>query len=412
MSLHRIATAILAVTALTGLSFAGISQVQAESSSAGSATDFYQLPAQLPSANGALIRQEASAYYLDPFKTTSADADVTRVMYKSTNSLGQPMAVTGTVLVPRSQWVGAGSRPLISLAAGTQGQGDQCAPSKQLAMGTEYEGALLAGLLLRGYAVAVTDYEGLGTNGTHTYLSRASQGHAVLDAARAALRLGVSGLNSNTRIGIVGYSQGGGAAASAAELAASYGSELKVMGTYAGAVPADLQSVASNIDGTLYSGLLLYAANGFLAERGIDPARYFNQVGLQTLQDASQECLFSTLASKAFMDTTTITRSGQTFSQMTQSGELKTILDEQKIGVNGAPQAPILIGQSLYDDVVPEPQARALAKRWCDAGVTVQYSTTSIPTHIGGYIGLLPELFSFLEGRVAGLQPPKNCGSF
>ncbi len=37
-----------------------------------------------------------------------------------------------------------------------------------------------------------------------------------------------------------GYSQGGGAAASAAELASSYAPDLNVVGTYAGAPPADL----------------------------------------------------------------------------------------------------------------------------------------------------------------------------
>ncbi|NYE96174.1 pimeloyl-ACP methyl ester carboxylesterase [Psychromicrobium silvestre] len=426
MPLRRIASVTLTGLALAGLLSLGSAPAQATTTqaaatqattaqSAGAAvaqsTDFYQLPSEYPATDGALIRQEPSAYYLDPLKLIGSNAQVTRIMYKSTNSQGRPMAVTGTVLVPKTAWLGKGTRPLISLAAGTQGQGDQCAPSKLMTMGSEYEGILLKGLLLRGYAVTITDYEGLGTSDMHTYLSRLSQGHAVLDAARAALSLGIPGINQSTRVGIAGYSQGGGAAASAAELASSYAPELNLMGTYAGAVPADLQSVASNIDGSLYTGFLLYAANGLLASEGIDPSSYFNAQGLQSLQTAAQQCIFATLPSTAFLSTAKLTLSGQKFSALTTSGTFKEILNRQKLGVAGAPKAPVLVGQSLFDDVVPAAQAKALAKRWCAAGSTVQYATTLLPTHVGGYAGLLPDLFAFMEARVAGLPASSNCRS-
>ncbi len=151
---------------------------------------FYTAPASLPANNGDLVRTEPSAFYVGPLKTIRAQASVQRVMYRSVNSSGAPIAVTGTVLVPDAAWTGSGPRPLVSYAAGTQGQGDQCAPSRAMATGEEYEGIFIAGLLARGYSVAVTDYEGLGTAGSHTYMARESQAHAVLDAARAAQRLG------------------------------------------------------------------------------------------------------------------------------------------------------------------------------------------------------------------------------
>jgi pimeloyl-ACP methyl ester carboxylesterase len=111
--------------------------------------------------------------------------------------------------------------------------------------GLEYESLFIKGLIERGYAVALTDYQGLGTAGVHTYMNRVAQGRAVLDAVRAAQRLSGSGLSSLNPVGLVGYSQGGGASAAAAELAASYAPELKVKGAVAGAVPADLGAVAT-----------------------------------------------------------------------------------------------------------------------------------------------------------------------
>lgn len=142
-----------------------------------------------------------------------------------------------------------GKRPLVTFAVGTRGLGDTCAPSKTLANGTNYEAAIINSFLSRGWAVVVTDYQGLGTPGAHTYVVGRREGRSVLDAARAAQRLAGSGLDATTPVGVYGYSQGGGAAAWAAELAASYAPELDLKGVVEGGVPADLPAVASGLDG-------------------------------------------------------------------------------------------------------------------------------------------------------------------
>jgi hypothetical protein len=113
-----------------------------------------------------------------------------QVLYRSTDALGEPMAVSGTVLVPTAPWAGPGSRPLVSYAVGTRSLGDDSAPSYTLSQGAEYEGLFVKGLLDQGWAVAVSDYQGLGTPGLHTYLVGPAQGHAVLDMARRCGRLG------------------------------------------------------------------------------------------------------------------------------------------------------------------------------------------------------------------------------
>jgi triacylglycerol lipase len=45
----------------------------------------------------------------------------TRIMYRSTDARGNPMAVTGTCFEPYNDWPGQGPRPLIVYGPGTQG---------------------------------------------------------------------------------------------------------------------------------------------------------------------------------------------------------------------------------------------------------------------------------------------------
>ena len=86
----------------------------------------------------------------------------------------------------------------------------------------------------------------------------------MLDAARAAKKLPGTSLDPDGPIAFWGYSQGGGAAASAAELAPSYAPELKVVGTYAGAPPADLKELFPYADGSVLVGAVGYALNSVI----------------------------------------------------------------------------------------------------------------------------------------------------
>jgi triacylglycerol lipase len=52
-----------------------------------------------------------------------------------------------------------------------------------------YEEPFVATMAARGFAIVMTDYEGLGTPGMHTYANRIAEGNAMLDAARAAKNL-------------------------------------------------------------------------------------------------------------------------------------------------------------------------------------------------------------------------------
>jgi hypothetical protein len=93
--------------------------------------DFYDVAAPgLSGAPGDVVRSEAVAVGLP--------AQATRIMYRSSDTHGAGKLVTGMYLNPVLPWPGPGARPLVVVAPGTQGQGDQCAPSKSFAVPTHY----------------------------------------------------------------------------------------------------------------------------------------------------------------------------------------------------------------------------------------------------------------------------------
>jgi pimeloyl-ACP methyl ester carboxylesterase len=180
--------------------------------------------------------------------------------------------VSGVLTVPKGK-APKGGWPVVTYANGTTGIADICAPSRDSASSPShgliaYTYPLLQRWLKAGYAVVRTDYEGLGTPGLHPFLVGSSEGHAVLDAVRAARKLDK---RIGRRTAIAGHSQGGQAALWAASLAPKWTPELKVRGTLALAPVSHLAEQASLLRSlTSPSPLSGFAA---MILRGIDSAQ-------------------------------------------------------------------------------------------------------------------------------------------
>ncbi|QFZ22205.1 lipase family protein [Saccharothrix syringae] len=360
-------------------------------------------------APGDVLRSAPSDFFLDPLRLLRAPATAHLVLYRSTDAHGRPVDVSGTVLTPRAAWRGPGPRPLVGYAPGTQGVADECAPSRQLAMGGEYEGPFIAGLLARGYGVVVTDYEGLGTPGVHTYVNRAAEGYAVLDAVRAAQRLPAADLPDDGPVAIAGYSQGGGASAAAVELYREYAPELDLKGAYAGAVPADLGVVARNLDGHYAAGFLGYALLGLdAAYPELDVPAVLNDAGRRLLAEVGRQCTAEAVVAHAFRRSTDLTADGRPLAAYLTEEPYASRVEEQRIGVR-TPGAPVLVVHSALDDIVPYGQGAAMVRQWCARGATVEFSTSLAPTHVGGAVAAYPEAFLWLESRFAGRPARSTC---
>ena len=233
----------------------------------------------------------------------AAPANVWNVLYKSTNANQQAIAVSGTVLVPTAPWTGDGPRPIVAYATGTQGWGDQCAPSSEMAVGDYDEDFAVQNLLDQGWAVAVTDYPGLGTPGNELYAVNSAEGYAVLDVLKATLNLAPAGLSPDAPVAIEGYSQGGGAAAFAAQEAPTYAKSLGLVGVAMGGTPANLQAVATNLNGGAFFAFLGGAAIGFdAAYPQLHFGQYLTSAGKEAFKSLSGMCQEQGLATYAAQD--------------------------------------------------------------------------------------------------------------
>lgn len=368
---------------------------------------FYEPPASIPAEPGTVIREEPATYALDPLDLSAALYTSKRVMYASTDREGNDIAVTGIVIAPKSRYVGVSKRPVIAYAPGTQGMADRCAPTRFFSDSFEYEALFIQGLLARGYTVAMTDYQGLGTPGTHTYMNRQVQGQAVLDMARAAQRLPGSGVDASSPVGLVGYSQGGGAAASAAELSSSYAPELKVKGTVAGAVPADLGAVGENLDGGLFAAFGIFATVGLSAGYHIDPDPYLNAKGQETIRQIEGSCV-SDLFSFSGLRSSTLTQDGRPLTELMDDEPFRSVLADNRIGER-KPSAPVLLSHSVLDDTIPFAVGKQLARDWCAKGTNVRWSPNAAPLHVGGMVPNTAEALPWLSARFAGVPQWSNC---
>jgi pimeloyl-ACP methyl ester carboxylesterase len=324
-----------------------------------------------------------------------------KVLYLSEDTHGNPIAVSGIILVPL--FGNPATVPIVGFAPGTQGLGDGCAPSKTIQSGTEYDQVYINGLINRGFAVAVTDYEGLGTPGNHTYIIGRSEGHAVNDVVRAAIRLPATKLSATAKVAFTGYSQGGGGAAWAAELQPTYAPELNLVGVAAGGIPADLLAVSQQLDGGLGFGFLIASAVGLdTAYPELDLASYLNPTGAAAISGLETECVVDMLLKYA----------GHQLSEYVTSNPLDNPLwiariNEQKLGLS-PPKVPMFQWHSSSDEIVGFPQADALHKTYCAAGVKLSWNVY-VGEHVTGLPLGTPTAEQWIADRFAGKTATSNC---
>ena len=173
------------------------------------------------------------------------------VLYRSTSVSGKPIAVSGTIHLPKGK-APKGGWPVVSWAHATSGIGDQCAPSRNPGEGAihayhVYIESLLDRWLAAGFAIVRTDYEGLGTKGVHPYLVGTSEARGVLDIVRAARQYSS---RVGTRLAVAGHSQGGHATVFANAIARKWTPELSLRGTVAFAPFAKGDEVFAALSGS------------------------------------------------------------------------------------------------------------------------------------------------------------------
>jgi pimeloyl-ACP methyl ester carboxylesterase len=366
------------------------------------AEDFYDPPSPLPTGQpGDLIRTERIDAYLVPGLRLRARA--WRILYQSTTATGEPTAVSGTVLLPRGK---TRVRSLVGYAIGTHGIGDAAAPSRLLPRGYEWEAGMMAMALARGWALAITDYQGLGTPGDHTYMVGRALGPNVLDAMRAARALAPDELPEDGPAAIIGYSEGGAAAAWAAQLQPTYAPDVSLSAVVAGAAAADVEVAGPSLDGTFFSFFMAYGGIGYAAAYPeLDLDSYLTPMARARI-GALRE---STIVQAMLFGPRYMHASDLTDPNVLEMPEWRARLRENRLGTI-APDTPVLLHHARRDQIVSFKQSVALRDDWEKLGADVRlYVTRGGVDHISGAVAGTPVALDWLArrlGRGARTQPP------
>ena len=364
---------------------------------AGDVDLFYDTADLVPGTPGTVLRTASAPYAPAPSgpdgRQFAVPDRVRKIMYSTTDTAGRPVAVSGYTVEPTVPWTGPGERPTVVVGRGTVGQGDQCAPSRNWPLDIQpdpldsgrtvaLEGAYDWAFASQGVRVVVTDYVGMGTPGMHTYMNRAEQAHAMIDAARAARTLVEDRGGTFGPVGFYGHSQGGGASTAAVEVVADYAPDLDVAGAYASAPPADLEEVQRTIDGSNLVGAIGFTINGLNARYPSLAAEldtHLSGHGREVLDDLAGMCTDEIGDTYGYQTTDRWTADGRRLDDLL--GEIPEgvrAMEEQRIGT-GTPAAPTMVVSGRHDKTVDYTQARELAATWCTAGAPVVYRDDVLP---------------------------------
>jgi alpha-beta hydrolase superfamily lysophospholipase len=353
---------------------------------------FYNPPDPLPeAAPGKLI-------WSAPFKAVPG-AQAWKVLYHSTALDGSDIAVSGVVVAPTDA-APAGGRPVVSWAHGTHGIADQCAPSRRADMVSLLPS--IGKVVSQGYVVVATDYEGLGTPGTHPYLVGESEARGVLDIARAAQQIRETGANAETFVW--GQSQGGQAALFAGEIQPSYAPDLDLQGVVSGAPVTDATAMfpaAATIPETLG-----FAVMGLMGMEAAYPeakvADVLTPAGLEKTKIVDEKCYGAVLdAFKVPVD--------QVIAK--NPSEVPPFPDIFVADTPGsvATAAPMLVYQGLSDDVVYKVFTDQYVKKACGLGNTVEYKTFSGKDHYEENEAAEKDVLEWMQARLARMPAPSSC---
>lgn len=362
-------------------------------------TSFYDSPRSWLSGDpGTLARQER-------IDGAPLGATAYRVLYRSTGLKGEPIFVSGVVVMPQGE-PPAGGRPIVAWAHPTSGITQRCAPSLAIFLFQQIQG--LRSFVERGYAVAATDYPGLGTPEPHPYLVGESEARAVIDAVRVASAM--PGMGGGKRFAVWGHSQGGQAALFTGMIAKSYAPELTLVGVAAAAPATDLVTLMNDDIGTVggknITAMTLWSWHrvyGAAIDEVVDPR------AMPTIARLAHECIegpFDLIARQR-----TEKPLEQHFLTVKRPANLEpwhSLLQQNTPGTL-SPDVPVFLAQGTADQIIRPDVTRDYMNKICEAGSKVKLLMLPNIGHGRAAQASTMEVVNWITDRFAGEAPPNDC---
>lgn len=361
---------------------------------------FYDWVGAPRAAPGTLLRSEELP---GEFALVDAAKSI-RILYSSTNGVDGlgTVAVSGALFIPKGK-PPAGGWSLLNWAHGTTGIADICAPSRLPR--SKRDAAYLGAWLRAGYAVAASDYQGLGTPGIHPYSNYRAASYSVLDMARAATQAGYP-IERRGAI-IAGQSQGAGAAVAAGGYAPRYAPELAIAGVIATGLPnlsreAILSGLAWSATDAMVTGayaMIEYELSHVHPE--IKAEDIFTPAGLPLGALVETACLGDLMkeASNRQLNPAVTFKPGMLARLWNTDVDLRSFPTEQL-------SMPLFVGIGLSDTAALPATTMKLVEQMCIAGSSVSVRAYRGQDHSGVVISAIPDVLAFAaqarKGRAGG----------
>ncbi len=372
-------------------------------------------------APGAVLDTRAVRYSLAGLPLP---VDVVQILFRTTDQQGRAVAGVTSVLKPAS----GRSDKVVSYESFYDSLNPEDGPSRSVTGGTSigglavhFESALMAPLLLQGYAVVMTDIQGP----TADFAAGPEYGQVSLDGIRAALAEPRTGIAPSAKVGLIGYSGGAIGANWAAVLAPSYAPDVdaRLVGAAEGGLLVDPAANLEYVGGSsTWAGVIPMAIIGVARAFGIDLRSYLNDYGREVFDDLQDAPISAVLGQ--YRGLTWQKMAKPAYANPASVPEYVEAANQLNLGSRPSPTVPMFIGQGTVgelegtsggkagigrgDGVMIAGDVRTLARQYCADGTKVLHREYPL-SHFSAMPFWVVEAVGWLKDRFAGKPAPENC---
>lgn len=374
---------------------------------------FYAAPANISDyAPGAIIRSRRPPGPLALFSGKINVQGAWQVLFRTSGMAGEPLASVTTVIVPHDADYGK----LLSYQVEIDSPWNGCFPSITLqqslaniaSVSSQYGLLWVMSALEKGWVVSVPDHDGPNA----AFGAGILAGQVTLDSVRAALQSGaITGLRSDARAALWGYSGGALATEWALEVQQQYAPELEIVAAAIGGVPANAPSaIFATINKNIAAGLTFNAAMGLThayPEFGALLKDHLRPNG-SAIYDVTKQCTIPSVVEFAYKNFWDYIDVGD---KLLDDAYVQEIFAQNTMGNLGISKVPTYMYHAINDELLPIRNIENLYDKYCSAGANIQFFKEAFGEHIivalTGAAGALGYLIDRMDGKAA----PVGCHS-
>ncbi|HEY9310721.1 lipase family protein [Williamsia sp.] len=383
---------------------------------------------------GAVLATRTMSYHL---VNVGTPIQAVQVLYRSTDALGRPSSNVTSILRPANAQTGK----VVSYQSFYDSLNPDDSPSRAIAGNTpigqwtpsgqnfniggtftSVEAALFGPLFALGYTIVIPDTEGQNAN----FAAGPEYGMLTLDSLRAARAVPEAGIGDGAEIALMGYSGGAIATNWASILAPAYAPEINedLVGAAQGGVlvnPANNLRYASGSLG--WGGVVGMAIVGIARSYDIDFEPYLSAKGREVVTRLDDASIGNVLAQYPGLTWQDIAK--PQYSHPNSVPEYVDVANKINMGDAAIPTIPMFIAQGANgalegtspggpglgdgDGIMVAGDVRGLARKYCDAGLSIQYDQYDALSHIPAAAVWIPGALAWITDRLGGKPAPSNC---